>query len=73
MLVKYLVMIFKTESGEKVDLSISNIKEDLTADEISAAMDVIIAKDAFIAKGGSLKEKLSAQIITKNVDQIVVA
>ena len=66
-------MIFKTESGEKVDLSISNIKEDLTADEISAAMDVIIAKDAFIAKGGSLKEKLSAQIITKNVDQIVVA
>ena len=73
MLVKYLVMIFKTESGEKANLSITNIKEDLTSDEISNAMDIIIAKDAFICKGGSLKEKLSAQIITKNVDNIDVA
>ena len=73
MLVKYLMMTFTTEGGDKATLSVSGIKEDLTAEEIAAAMDVIIAKDAFIAKGGSLKEKLSAQIITKNVDQINVA
>ena len=47
MLVKYLEMIFTTESGDKAALSVSGIREDLTGEEIAAAMDVIIAKNAF--------------------------
>ena len=54
MLVKYLVMTFITESGEKASLSVNGIKEDLTAEETAAAMDVIIAKNAFITKSGDL-------------------
>ena len=57
MLVKYLVMTFTTQSGEKATLSVNGIREDLTGDEIAAAMDVIIAKNAFITKGGDLKGK----------------
>ena len=73
MLVKYLVMTFNTESGEKASLSVNGIKEDLTAEETAAAMDVIIAKNAFITKGGDLKGKYSAQIIGKDVDKFEVA
>ena len=70
MLVKYLVMTFTTESGDKTNLTVSGIKESLTSEDIGAAMDVIIAKDAFSAKGGKLTGKYNAQIITRNVDEI---
>ena len=73
MLVKYLEMIFKTEGGDKATLSVSGIKEDLTGAEISAAMDVIIAKDAFSVKGGKLIEKYGAQVVSRNVDEFDVA
>ena len=73
MLVKYLMMTFINESGDKVALSVNGIKEDLTVEEIGAAMDVIIAKNAFITKGGDLKGKYSAQIISKDVDEFEVA
>ncbi len=73
MLVKYLVMNFKTEGGETVALAVTGLKEDLTSKEISAAMDVIIAKDALIAKGGGLKSKAGAQIINRNVEEFQVS
>ena len=73
MLVKYLEMIFTTESGDKATLSISGIREDLTGEEIAAAMDVIIAKNAFVTKGVDLKGKYTAQVISSNVDEFGVA
>jgi len=73
MLVKYLVMTFTTDGGEKASLSVSGIREGLTAEDIADAMDVIIAKDAFVVKGGKLKGKYNAQIVTRNVDQIDLA
>ena len=72
MLVKYLVMTFKTKAGSLAALSVSGIRDGLTPEDVADAMDVVIAKDAFIAKGGSLVEKHSAQIVTRNVDEIVV-
>ncbi|WP_338025473.1 DUF2922 domain-containing protein [Clostridium yunnanense] len=48
------------------------IKDKLTAEEISKAMDVIISKDAFYSSGGKLIQKSGAQIITKNVDDYKV-
>ena len=73
MLVKYLDMIFTVESGDKATLSVSGIREGLTAEEIGATMDVIIAKNAFITKGGDLKGKYGAQIVSRNVDELDVA
>ena len=73
MLVKYLMMTFITQGGDKVTLSLNGIREDLTGEEIEAVMDVIIAKNAFITKGGDLKGKYSAQIISKDVDEFDVA
>ena len=36
MLVKYLVMTFTTEVGDKATLSVSGIREDLTSEDIGA-------------------------------------
>jgi hypothetical protein len=70
MLIKYLVMTFKTQGGDKATLSVEGIREDLTAEDASDEMNVIIAKDGFVSKGGKLIGKYNAQIITRNVDQI---
>lgn len=72
MVTKYLVLSFKNESGDKINLSLKGIKENLTAEEISKAMDVIISKNAFYSSGGKLIQKSGAQIITKNVDDYKV-
>lgn len=66
---KYLVLTFKNESGDKINLSLRGVKDTLTAAEISTAMDVIISKDAFFSSGGKIIQKSGAQIITKNVDE----
>ncbi|GFZ30389.1 hypothetical protein CSC2_09150 [Clostridium zeae] len=72
MITKYLVLTFKNESGDKINLSLKGIKDKLTAEEISKAMDVIISKNAFYSSGGKLIQKSGAQIITKNVDEYKV-
>ncbi|GKU24062.1 DUF2922 domain-containing protein [Clostridium folliculivorans] len=72
MVTKYLVLAFKNESGDKINLSLKGIKDNLTAEEISKAMDVIISKNAFFSSGGKLIQKSGAQIITKNVDDYKV-
>ena len=66
-------MTFTTEGGDKATLSVSGIRDDITAEDIGAAMDVIIAQNAFVSNGGKLTGKYNAQIITRNVDQIEVA
>ncbi|MBK1810221.1 DUF2922 domain-containing protein [Clostridium sp. YIM B02505] len=72
MVTKYLVLTFKNESGDKINLSLKGIKDKLTSEEISKAMDVIISKNAFYSSGGKLIQKSGAQIITKNVDDYKV-
>ena len=72
MLVKYLVMTFKAKDGSLVNLSVSGIKEGLTPEDIGDVMDVIIGKDTFITKGGSLIGKHNAQIITRNADEVTI-
>jgi Protein of unknown function (DUF2922). len=41
-------MNFLNESGKKTAIRVNNVKEDITEAEVSAAMDVILAKNIFI-------------------------
>ncbi len=63
---KSLVMSFLNEEGKKTSLTVNNVKEDLTKEEVKAAMDVIIAKNIFLSKGGDLKAKDSAHVVEKD-------
>jgi len=57
-----LTMTFINASGDKVNLSISGVKPDITEAQVSALMDTIIAKDAFLSNGGVLTSKYGAQL-----------
>jgi len=72
MIEKTLSMIFLNEEGAKSSITLSGIRDDLTQAEVSAAMDVIIAKNIFQSNGGNLVAKYSAQITDKTVTALAV-
>ena len=69
---KTLVMNFLNEEGKKTAVRVNNVKEDITAAEVSAAMDVIIAKNIFASTGGDLKFKDSAELTDKNSTELSI-
>ena len=62
-----LSMTFVTETGDKVSMTVSGVKSDITQAEVSTLMDTIIAKDVFLTKYGSLTAKYSAQLTQREV------
>ncbi|QAA32128.1 DUF2922 domain-containing protein [Clostridium manihotivorum] len=70
--VKYLVLAFKNEKGDKINISLRGVRDNLTQQEISNTMDMVISKNAFSSSGGKLVQKVGAQMISKNVDEYKV-
>jgi hypothetical protein len=66
-----LEMIFKTGLGRSFRLTLNNPRTDLTPTEVEDAMNLIIEKDLFAAEGG-VAEIDSAQIVTTQVETIVI-
>jgi hypothetical protein len=69
---KTLVMTFLNETGSKVNVSISGVRDDLSQADVSACMDIIISKNVIHSTGGDLKIKNAAQITTRTVDLLTV-
>ena len=55
-----LVMDFKLKNGKTTTISITSPKADLTAAEVNAAANEIVAKDAFIVGCRKAAEKRAA-------------
>ncbi len=64
---KTLIMTFINQEGKKASLRLNGVKEDLTEEQISSAMDIIVTNNLFLSSGGELKAKDSAQIVEKNI------
>ena len=62
-----LSMTFVTETGDKVSMTVSGVKSDITQAEVSTLMNTIIAKDVFLTKNRSLTAKYSAQLTQREV------
>lgn len=60
---KVLILTFKNEAGQKVNLRVQNPKENLTAQEVEAVMDLILEKNIFPTLGGDLTEKVGAEVV----------
>lgn len=56
-MVRNLVMTFLNIEGKKTNITLNNVRPDLTAEEINGAMDIVIAKNVFETKGGDLVSK----------------
>jgi hypothetical protein len=69
---KTLVMTFLNQLGSRASVTLPGVRSDITQNEVSAAMDVIIAKNIFQSSGGDLVTKHSAQITDKNVTALEV-
>ncbi|MBX9138866.1 MULTISPECIES: DUF2922 domain-containing protein [unclassified Clostridium] len=67
-----LTMTFLTETGEKSNISISDVKKGITNDEVQALMDSLIANNIFENKKGALVSKHSAQVAERAVTKFTV-
>ena len=62
-----LKMTFLTETGEKSDISISDVKAGVTNEEVQVLMDSLIVNNIFENKKGALVSKYSAQVTERQV------
>lgn len=67
-----LTMTFLTETGEKTNISISDVKDGITNDEVQVLMDSLIENNIFENKKGVLVSKYSAQVTERTVTKFTV-
>ncbi|MBL4933034.1 DUF2922 domain-containing protein [Clostridium paridis] len=67
-----LAMTFVTSSGDKISMTVTGVRSDISQAEVSTLMDTIIAKDIFLTKGGSLTAKYAAQLTERQVTKFDV-
>lgn len=69
---KTLQMVFLNNSGKNVTLSVSNVKDSVTPDEIKTIMDLVVQKNIFSSTGGDLKSVMSASIVARDTEVLAV-
>lgn len=67
---KVLRMTFNNASGNAVTITLPEPKASLTAAQIDAVMDQIIAKNIFLTSGGELISKRDVKIIDTKTDDL---
>lgn len=66
---KTLEMEFATGQGRTDRMRGYDVRADVTANDISAAMDLIVAKNIFNTTSGELTGKVGAQAVTRDVEE----
>ena len=69
---KTLVLGFTTSSGESLKLTINAPKEEMTGTEVAAAMDAIIASNAF-GEEEVVTSKANAKYVIQEVEELDLA
>jgi len=64
---KTLELRFENEEGKNVTISLDSPIEPVDPAAIHAAMDEIIAQNAFDSSGGELVAKIGARVVERNV------
>ena len=70
---KKLIMRFKDNLDKKVAITITEIKENITEEEVTDLMDVILSKHQVFDLKAPLVAKVSAEIEDKTVNEIYTA
>lgn len=65
-----LRMVFRNQAGRNVTISLDNPRSDLTAAEVEAAMDLVIARNIFTSSGGDLVSKQDIRIIDSTTNDL---
>ena len=67
-----LTMTFLSETGEKSNISISDVKAGITNEEVKVLMDSLIENNIFENSKGMLVSKYSAQVTERQVTKFTV-
>ncbi|WP_096272572.1 DUF2922 domain-containing protein [Paucisalibacillus globulus] len=67
---KTLELKFENADGKIVTYSLEKPIEPVDPAAVAAAMDTIIAENAFTSSGGNLVAKKSARVVERNVEDI---
>ena len=67
---KTLRMVFKNQSGKNVTFSLGSPRDDVTAAEIEATMNLIINRNIFTSPGGELVSKQDIRIIDSTTNDL---
>ena len=68
---KTLRLIFRNAEGRQTTLSVKDPVDDIDETEVEIAMDLILSSDIFDTTGGSIVEKVRAEIVGRTVDVIL--
>ncbi len=66
-----LQMVFITEGGGRLRISVADPRPDLTAEEVESAMNEVIAKKIFATRTGDASAILSARIVTTETAELI--
>jgi hypothetical protein len=67
---KILVMTFRNEEGRAFRIRLRYPREDLSPQDVSAVMDLILVRNVFATSGGDLVEKVGAQVVETNTTSL---
>lgn len=70
---KKIELFFENEDGKTVKFSLNKPVEPIDPEVVKAAMDDIIAQNAFHSSGGDLVAKKSARIVENIIEEIDIS
>ncbi len=68
---KTLQMVFVSELGRNVTISVVDPRDDVTAEQVSAVMADILTHNTFIVAGARLIRAAGARVVSRGVEQIL--
>ena len=63
-----LQMIFKNFDGRNTTISVSDPDPELSAQDVSDVMDLVVARNVFQTTGGDIVGKVRAQVVARSVN-----
>ncbi|MGL4762747.1 MAG: DUF2922 domain-containing protein [Sarcina sp.] len=68
-----LIMTFKNESNKNSQITLKNVREDITAAEAKAAMNAIVSSNIFLTPLGNLVAIQSAELVAQTTTGLSLA
>ncbi|MGL4452113.1 MAG: DUF2922 domain-containing protein [Sarcina sp.] len=68
-----LVMTFKNESGKNSQITLKNVKSDVTSEQVKAAMVAIVENNIFLTPLGELVAPHTAELVAQSTTDIKLA
>ncbi len=70
-MIRTLQMIFRNQEGRNVTISVTDARADLQGADVEPVMNSILSRNIFHTNGGDLDEAVRAQVVSREVENLV--